>query len=145
MFSVFLWIYEEFDWVTLADRRMFKRVLQIHKIIDGKTPSYLKYKLPPNRLPFLSNVFREKDLPTRDGLKKHLLFRPKSKSISSLYDPDNLRTLFQLRLGLSPLRSHKEQHNFIDTPSDICLCKHGVEDTHHFNNFLPFLLLGQPW
>ena len=50
-------IYEELCWETLSDRRLSKRILQIHKIIDGKTPSYLKNKLPPNRLPFLSNVF----------------------------------------------------------------------------------------
>ena len=40
--------------------------------------------------------------------------------------------LFQLRLGLSPLRSHKKRHNFADTPSDLCLCNIGVEDTKHF-------------
>ena len=28
---------------------MCKRVLQIHKIVDGGTPSYLRDKMPPNR------------------------------------------------------------------------------------------------
>ena len=37
-----------------------------------------------------------------------------------------------MRASLSPLRSHKSRHNFIDTPSDICHCKQGVEDTSHF-------------
>ena len=49
-----------------------------------------------------------------------------------LHDPSNLRYIFQLRVGLSHLRSHKKRHNFIDTPSDLCLCKQGVEDTYHF-------------
>ena len=35
-------------------------------------------------------------------------------------------------MSLSPLRCHKSRHNFIDTPSDICLCNQGVEDTSHF-------------
>ena len=35
-------------------------------------------------------------------------------------------------MSLSPLRSHKSRHNFIDTPSDICHCNQGVEDTSHF-------------
>ena len=125
------------NWETLSDRRLSKRILQIHKIIDGKSPSYLKNKLPPNRLPFLSNVFRDtkcrtdrykssfvpdaiaswsecitryEHLHTRDGLEKHLhsFFRPKAKSIFSLYDPGGLRILFQLRLGLSSQRSHNE-------------------------------------
>ena len=140
---------------------MSKRILQIHKLIDDKTPSYLKNKLPPNRLPFLSNVFRDikcrtdrykssffpdaiafwnefithfEHLPTRDGLEKHLhsFFRPVAKSIFSLYDPDGLRIPFQLKLGLRSLHSHKKHHNFADTPSDICICKQGVEDTKYF-------------
>ena len=33
-----------------------------------------------------------------------------------IHDPSGLRYLFQLRVGLSPLRYHKKRHNFIDTP-----------------------------
>ena len=40
-------------------------------------------------------------------------------------------------MSLSPLRSHKNRHNFIDTPSDICHCNQGVEDTSHFLFFCP--------
>ena len=160
-------LYEELGWESLSDRRSKNRILQIHKIIDGKTPAYLKDKLPPNRLPFLLTVFRDikyrtdrygnsffpdaisswnefithfEHFPTRDGLKEHLstFFRPKNKPIFGLHDPDGLRYLFQLRLGLSPLRNHKKQHNFIDTPSNTCLCKQGVEDTSHFLLSCPF-------
>ena len=41
-------------------------------------------------------------------------------------------------MGLSHLRHHKERHKFVDTPSDKCLCKNGVEDTHHFLITCPF-------
>ena len=34
---------------SLSDRRTCRRILQIHNIIDNKTPSYLKDKLPPIR------------------------------------------------------------------------------------------------
>ena len=117
------------------------------------TPSYLKNKLPPNRLPFLSNVFRDikcrtdrykssffpdaitswnefithfEHLPTRDGLEKHFhsFFLPKAKFIFSLYDPDGL--------GFKLSALSQKHHNFADTPSDICICKQGVEDTKHF-------------
>ena len=54
---------EELGWETLSDRRMSRRILQIHKIMNNKTPSYLKDKLPPNHRPSfnrpLFNVFRE--------------------------------------------------------------------------------------
>ena len=79
------------------------------------------------------------DFPSFDSLKDHVLsfFRHKIKSIFGVHDPIGLRYLFQLRVSLSPLRSHKSRHNFIDTPSDICHCNQGVEDTNHFLFFGP--------
>ena len=154
---------EELGWETLSDRRMCRRILQIHKIMNNKTPSYLKDKLPSK--PFfnssLSNVFREikfkinrymdsffphaisswniiishfEDFPFFDSLKDHVLslVRPVNKSIFGINAPLGLRYLFQLRVSLSPLRSHKSRHNFIETPCDICHCKQSVEDTSHF-------------
>ena len=162
-------IYEELGWESLSDRRMGKRVLQIHKIIDDKTPDYLRCKLPPNRDVVLNlpNVLQEikcrtdryqnsffpnavtywnnlitsfQDLPTFENLKKHIisLIRPPPKDTFAVFNPPLLRYLFQLRVGLSRLRSHKKRHNFADTPSDLCLCKNGVEDTHHYLFNCPF-------
>ena len=67
-------------------------------------------------------------------LKKHInsFFRPMTKSIFGIHDPAGLRYLFQLRVGLSPLRSHKYRHNVTDTTSDICHCNRGIKDTNHF-------------
>ena len=44
-------------------------------------------------------------------LKKHLqtLFRPPKKSIFDIHDPHGVKYIFQLRVGLSPLR----EHNFL--------------------------------
>ena len=117
---------------------MCKRVLQLHKIIDEKTPAYLREKLPANRnvIINLPNVFREircrtdryqnsffpnavshwnniisdfKDLPSFTELKKHVisLIRPSPKETFNVFQPNLLRYLFQLRLGLSRLRRHK--------------------------------------
>ena len=73
-------------------------------------------------------------------LKKHLisLIRPERKDVFNVFRPSVLRYLFQLRVGLSRLRHHKKSHNFIDTPSDLCLCKTGVEDTRHYLLVCPF-------
>ena len=68
------------------------------------------------------------------------LFRPMTKSIFGVHDPVGLRYLFQLRVILSPLRSHKSPHNFIDTHSDICQCNQGVKDTSHFLFFCPLYI-----
>ena len=54
---------EELGWESLSDRRMGRRISQIHKIFENNTPSYLSDKLPPNCRPLFSgnirNTFRE--------------------------------------------------------------------------------------
>ena len=74
------------------------------------------------------------DVLSFDILKKHIntFFRPTTKSIFGIHDPVDLRYLFELRVRLSPLRSHKFRHNFTDTPFEICRCNQGIEDTNHF-------------
>ena len=74
------------------------------------------------------------NMPTFNKLKYHLLslFRPNKRSIFGIHDPTGIRYLFQLRVRLSPLLSHKRHHNFIDTPSEICHCNQGVDDSNHF-------------
>ena len=164
-------LYEELGWESSSDRRMCKRVLQIYKITNNMTPSYLKDKLPSNRRPHLfsadiSYTFRQKRcrslrymnsffpnavcawniffgnfeiMPSIGKLKDYInsLIRPNVKSIFGIYDPVGIRFIFQLRLRLSPLRDHKWRHNFIDTTSDICHCKQGVENTDHFLLYCP--------
>ena len=73
-------------------------------------------------------------VPSFDIFKKHIntVFRPKTNIIFGIHDPVGLHYLFQLRVSLSPLRSHKFRYNFTDTPSEICHCNHGIEDTTHF-------------
>ena len=62
---------------------------------------------------------------------------PKEKSVFNIHSQD-LRYLYQLRVGLSPLKAHKYRHNFRDTPNDTCLCQSGVESTIHFLLHCPF-------
>ena len=162
-------LYDELGWESLENRRISRRILQVHKIVTNKTPSYLRDKLPPNRrnLIHLPRLFQEvrgrtcrymnsffpnatatwnntlclfENFPTFDMLKKRIFtfIRPKPKSIFGIHNPASMRYVFQLRVGLSQLRSHKKQHNFLDTPSDICLCKQGKEDTCHFLLHCPF-------
>ena len=58
--------------------------------------------------------------------------KPEPKSIFNLHDPDGVKYIYQLRVGLSPLREHKNRHNFLDTPCDLCSCGTGTESTEHF-------------
>ena len=60
------------------------------------------------------------------------IIRPPKRSIFNIHDPIAMKRLFQLRVGLSPLRHHKKRHNFQDTPVDKCKCLLSAETTDHF-------------
>ena len=72
-------------------------------------------------------IFIYKEVPSIGILKNYILSlsRPESKSFFQIFDPVGLRFLFQLR-------GNKWSHSYIDTPSGICHCNQGVEDTTHF-------------
>ena len=59
------------------------------------------------------------------------IIRPVKRSLFKIHNPNGIRWIFQLRVGLSPLKSHKKSHNFQDTPDDKCLCTN-AETTQHF-------------
>ena len=60
------------------------------------------------------------------------LIRPTRKTLYGIHDTIDVRYLFQLRVGLSPLKFHKKRHNFADTPNDWCDCHCAIEDISHF-------------
>ena len=59
------------------------------------------------------------------------IIKPEKRSIFNIHSPQ-LKYLYQLRGGLSPLKAHKCRHKFSDTPNPTCLCSSGVESTEHF-------------
>ena len=76
-----------------------------------------------------------RNLETLSDFKNKLLktIKPhQAQSIFKIHDPENLKFVYQLRVGLSQLKSHKKNHNFQDTPTDICQCGTGMETTEHF-------------
>ena len=60
------------------------------------------------------------------------IIRPLKRSVFNIFDPIGVKRLFQLRVGLSPLRYHKKRYNFRDTPNDLCHCQVTAETTEHF-------------
>ena len=158
-------ILEELGWETLDMRRMYRRLVQFYKIMNGPSPEYMKTPLPPPRrhlygdrstnvlheIPCRTDRYRNSfypdavnswnnigpELRSAESLsifKTNLLkiIRPEKRNIFGIHDPIGLRWLFQLRVGLSPLRHHKKSHNFLDTPSDLCSCTIDAETTKHF-------------
>ena len=49
-------LYGELGWESLSERRWCRRILQIHKIVNNNTPSYLKHELPGHRRPLYSQI-----------------------------------------------------------------------------------------
>ena len=73
------------------------------------------------------------------GFKNSIIktIQPTKKSIFNVHDPEGIKHIFQLRVGLSPLKAHKKNHNFRDTPNDDCCCGTGTETAEHFLVFCP--------
>ena len=112
---------------------------EIGRNIKFKTDRYKNSFFPLANSSWNKIISHFEDFPSLDCLKGHVLsfFRPKNKSNFGVHDPVGLRYLFQLIVSISPLRSHKGRHNFVDTPSDICHCDQGVENTYHFKFICP--------
>ena len=78
-----------------------------------------------------STIKRSKNISTfKSSILK--IIRPDKKRTYNIHDPNRLKWIFQLRVGLSPLKYHKKRHNFSDTPNDFCFCSNTPETTDHF-------------
>ena len=66
--------------------------------------------------------------------KKRILnfIRALPNKILNSNNPQGLKLLTRLRLGLSHLRYHKFKHNFLDTFNPLCSCGSDIETTLHF-------------
>ena len=61
------------------------------------------------------------------------LYRPEKKTLYNIHDPNHIKWIFQLRVGLSPLKSHKKNHKFKDSSDDTCSCPLRTSETsEHF-------------
>ena len=58
--------------------------------------------------------------------------RPVQNKIDNIFDPDGLKFLTQLRVGLSYLNAHRFRHNFQDCLNPLCSCSLEIEDTTHY-------------
>ena len=155
-------IYEELGWESLDQRRFFHRLVMFYKIVNNLTPEYLKQPIPPLQCRYgmrskelnyvrcrtdrYLNFFYSDALKSWNNIgvdmrnakslsifKNTLLkiIRPSKKDVFNVHD-SGLRWIFQLRVGLSHLRQHKKNHNFLDTFSDLCSCRKSTETTQHF-------------
>ena len=89
----------------------------------------------PDAITCWNNIGPEfRDIRTLKLFKTNVLkiIRPEKKSIFNIHIPLGIKFIYQLRVELSALKSHKKAHNFLDTFDDNCSCSNGSENTVHF-------------
>ena len=155
-------IYEELGWESLDQRRFFRRLTMFYKIINNLTPDYLRKPILSqlchrlrstnvNVIPFNKERGKNSFYPDAanswnnigNSLRKAAslqtfktsllkIIRPTIRETFNIHDPNGIKWIFQLRVGLSPLKEHKKRHRFLDTPDDVCVCTREAESTRHF-------------
>ena len=81
-----------------------------------------------------------KNAPTLNVFKKRYMefFIVTPKPIYGIHNPVGIKYLTRLRVGLSHLRAHKYQHNFVDTTTQCCSCANNVSETiEHYLLYYP--------
>ena len=58
--------------------------------------------------------------------------RPVQNKIYNIFDPEGLKFLIRLRVGLSHFNAHGFRHNFQDCLNPLCSCSLEIEDTTHY-------------
>ena len=155
-------LYQELGLEFLKDRRWFRRLCCLYKIIFDHKPPYL-YSCLPNyltsrRYPHCFTLFRCRTMLFENSflpysikqwnmlksnireIKSYCLFRkslltsikPLANSIYNVHDSVGIKLLTRLRLGFSHLNEHKFRHNFRDTLNPLCSCMNEPETTSHF-------------
>jgi len=92
----------ELGWKSLSDRRWSRRIQQIHKIVNNKTPLYLRNKLPCRRRPLyrLNNANTFYEIRCNSDRYKNSFFRDGIKGWNSVI------TFFPIIPSLCILKNH---------------------------------------
>ena len=162
-------LYNELGLESLQNRRWYRKLSFLYKVVANQSPSYLFRMIPkknmsrPTRrsdnIPLLGtkhNFFRNSYFPSSikewnrldidirksDSIsifeKRILSFiRSLPNKVSNSHNPQGLKLLTRLRLGLSHLRYHKFKHNFLDNINPLCSCGSDIETALHFLLYCP--------
>ena len=71
---------------------------------------------------------------TYGAFKSNILkfIRPSPNSVFNCHNPQGIKLITRLRVGLSHLREHKFKHSFQDSLNPLCPCGSDVESSSHF-------------
>ena len=77
-------------------------------------PSYMNSFFPKNKKFWndIDDVLRNSTSISKFKSDLFSLLPPPMKSIYGIHDPNGIKHIFRLRVGFSPLKSHKKRHTF---------------------------------
>ena len=144
-------LYQELGFESLQQRWWYRKLCLFYKIIKSQSPKYLFELIPTVRqaymtrckksVPFNHDYFKNSFFPLTiiewinldsnirnfENLalfKKHILafIRLSANSAFHFLNPNSLKLIIRLRLGLTHLCFHKFKHSFQDKLNPICNC-----------------------
>ena len=129
-------LYQELGFESLQQRRWYRKLCCLFKIINNQSPRYLFQLVPsPNTLKEWNNldpnIRKSKSINIiKSNISKFI--RPKPNNVYHCHNPKGIKLLTKLRLGLSHLREHKFKHSFQDCLNPLCLCGNEIETSTHY-------------
>ena len=160
-------LYQELGLESLQQRRWYKKLCCFFKLIKKKSPKYLfnnistvrstyrtrnignipQFNVSFSRNSYFPSIVTEwnnlgKSIRNSESFsvfKKNILqfIRPSPNSTFNCHNPQGVKLLTRLRIGLSHLRDHKFKHSFQDFLNPICNFETDVERTTHYTLHCP--------
>ena len=152
---------------SLQKMQWYRKLSFLYKVIANQSPSYLFNVIPSkntsrptpgsDNIPLLGtkhNFFQNSyfpvtikkwnrfDIDIRESdsisiFKKRILSFIRPNKVLNSHNPQGLKLLTRLRLGLSHLIYHKFMHNFLVTNNPLCSCGSDIETTLNFFLYCP--------
>ena len=153
-------LYQELGFESLQQRRWYRKLCCLFKIINNQSPSYLFQLVPSPNIRYFAKLIKNSPTSYKIRLFQKLLFcldyqrveqsgsasksisifksnilkfiRPKPNNIYYCHNPKGIRLLTRLRLGLGHLRKHKFKHSFQDFLNPLCFFGDEIETPTHY-------------
>ena len=152
---------QELNFESLQQRRWYRKLCCLFKIINKQSPSYLFQLVPlPNTRYFARNSENIPQLRTKHDFFKNSIFpstikdwnnldqhlksisifksnifkfiKPKPNNVYYFHNPKGIRLLTRLCLVLSHLGEHKFKHSFQDCFNSLCFYSNEIDTSTHY-------------
>ena len=153
---------------ALQGRHWYRKLYLFYNVFKNEHPKYLFHLIPvkctlyatrtesnisfiKTKHKFFKNSFYpsaiiewnnlDSNLRISKSISKEILnfIRPSLNSVFDIHNPEGIKLITRLRLGLSRLREHKFKHSFQHTLHPLCNCGQDIESTTLFFLHCPFL------